>query len=657
MMLLPIKNYPEGYDLTIMNTRYRYPRKNPETEKWDNGSMDLVIKDNVLNTKFVHTINDPSYLYYMAKEHIPIDYHQLFIPVTDVDPIEVPYRNLEKDIAERTNNLDFYFDNLKSGTRYQNKQLHANNRVFFSDTHIEDHYRFRFANTYANPICDITKAYFDIEADTRIMAGDFPEPGECPINAISYINDSNKTIYVFLLRDKGNPQIDEFEEKLKSGNIERELKEFIEENVNGWKNVKRFGLDGFKFQFMLYDEEDEIKLIQDLFLAINQFKPDFLLAWNMAFDIPYIIARIKKLGYDPAEIMCHPDFKYKEASYYVDERNKNEYAERGDFASISSYTIYLDQMIQFASRRKGQGQFTSFGLDFIGGLITGVRKLDYHQITPILSELPRKNYKIFVFYNIMDTIVQKCIESKVGDIDYIFGKCISNNTRYAKGHRQTVYLANRGAQEFFNDGYIIGNNINKWNEKPEDKFAGAFVANPDNLSDYAKKKINGIAVNIFDNLDDFDYKSLYPSILREFNMAPNTQIGMVTFPEQIHLNENRLAIEKYTRSTAFMEDLQSGNILEFCTRWLHLASYGELIDDIEKYFTTIQMPNISLMWYDRDTMLRIPVVKYDSSINRLINPIIRYDDGILRSSPIIKAIGSIPTTVKEGLLNEYGKFK
>ena len=52
---------------------------------------------------------------------------------------------------------------------------------------IEDHYRFRFNNLYKNEPCKITKSYFDIEADTINMMGDFPEPGECPINAITII--------------------------------------------------------------------------------------------------------------------------------------------------------------------------------------------------------------------------------------------------------------------------------------------------------------------------------------------------------------------------------------------------------------------------------------------------------------------------------------
>ena len=209
----------------------------------------------------------------------------------------------------------------------------------------------------------------------------------------------------------------------------------------------------------------------------------------MAFDIPYIIQRIKNLGGDPAEIICHPDFEHKMAEYYVDTFHQSDFEARGDFANISSYSVYMCQMIQFASRRKGQSAFSQFGLNYIGNAIAGVKKLDYSHITTNIGELPWKDYKTFVLYNIVDTIVQYVIEFVTGDIDYIAGKALMNNTRYAKAHRQTVYLFNRGCKEFAKDGFIICNNINKYKDKPEGKFAGAMVANPNKLLDIIKTRI------------------------------------------------------------------------------------------------------------------------------------------------------------------------
>lgn len=629
-----LKNYPEGYDLTLMNTIYRYPRKISDN-KWDNGSLDLIIKDNVRGVKFVETIDNPDYEFYMAKPEVKIDYNLFFIEKEKVDKKTVPYKDLLKNIAELTGNEEFYYDNIKNGNRYANTQLHTHERIFMSDMNIEDQYRFRFSNTYKNTIMPISKAFFDIEADTIHMKRDFPEMGECPINAVSMINLSNMTIYVFLLRNKDNPQIQEFEDSI-GPDLFKELQDFIIDAVGGIKKAKKLGVDKFKFQFMMYDAEEEIRLIQDLFSAFNTFKPDFILAWNMAFDIPYIIQRIINLGYNPEDIMCHPDFKYKDAKYAVDDRNFNEFAERGDYAMISSYSVYMDQLIQFASRRKGQSAFRSFSLDDIGNVIAGVRKLDYKHITTDISLLPYKAYKIFVFYNIMDTIVQHCIENKTGDIDYIYNKCMVNNTRYSKGHRQTVYLANRGALEFYKNGFIMGNNTNKSNSSIP--FDGAFVAEPSKNSDYSKVKINGQALNVFKNLDDFDYTRLYPSIMQEFNMAPNTQIGKVFVQD---LKGNMSEADK------FMEDLQSHVYLEFFKRWLNLAGYEELYDDIVEYFTTIMPASRRLRTFTKEGHI-IPLINNPKGI---IKPIYHLSEG-----ETIKPIESYKI-LSEDLMNKIGKVK
>lgn len=632
-----IKGYPEGSDLTIINCSYTRSRK-LENGKWDKGYMTIVAKDNITGKKVMEEIEDPDYEFYFAKDDVVIENNEFFISKDKVDMYKVPYRDLEKHIAELTGNLNFYYDNIRNGQRYANNILHTHPRVFWSDTHIEDHYRFRFNRMYTNEPINVTKGYFDIEADTINMAGDFPEPGECPINAITLIDEKNNKVYTLLLRNKINSMVKEFEEEAKNKALYDELKSFIFNHV-GEEKFYDYGLNKLDFQFLFYDEADEIKLIQDLFILINTIQPDFVLAWNMAFDIPYIIQRIINLGFDPRVIMCHPDFKVKNVRYYVDEKNQNEYAERGDKAEISSYSVYLDQMIQFASRRKGQSKVKSYKLDYIGELIAGVNKLDYSHITRNISEFPYKNYKMFVFYNIIDTIVQKCVEQKVGDIDYVFTKCIANNTRYDKCHRQTVYLANRGAQEFYNDGLIIGNNMNKNNPKPEEKFEGAFVGDPKLISDYSKKTINGFPVNIFDNLDDFDYARLYPSILQEFNMAPNTQIGKIIIEDKIHDKEDRFPrMYGYKRSSEFIEDFHSHVWLEFCTRWLHMADYSSLYDDVIEYFTSIA----------NSAQPVIDMTDFGMIAIQRINPDLPFPRAITRSEEMYKAIRRHRPVPKKG---------
>ena len=589
-----------GANLTLMNT-LSWWGPDPDNEGKNCEFLSIVYKDNDTMQKHVEEIIDPSYTYYLADPNNRVDYNRLFIEEDKAQAITVPHRNVEQDIASRVGLKEFYYLNKSNGNKAENKKLHLHPNVFNSDMNIEDYYRLQFTQTYQNPADIPSKAFFDIESDTINMVGDFPEPGECPINAISLILKDQQCVYVFLLRNKNNPQIAEFERMTTTPEFYSELQSFVINAVGGPEIAfNKFGIN-FSYKFLFYDEDKEIYLIRDLFSAINTFKPDFALAWNMGFDMPYIIARIQRLGYNPEDIMCHPDFQFKIARYYIDERNKSDFAERGDFCQLASYTTFLDQMIHFASRRKGQNKFISFSLDYIGEVVVKVKKLDYKNITTNIAELPYKDYKTFVFYNIMDTIVQYCIESATADIDYVFTKANANCTRYSKVHRQTVYLTNRVTKEMREDGFIIGNNCNKFNPKPTEKFPGAFVADPLQLSNYARMSIYGMFINCFDNAVDFDFSSLYPSIIREFNIAPNTQIGMLMVTRNFTPEEAIRA--NNTVAGAFIEDMISQVWLEIGTRWFNLADYTRLHSEVIEFFDTVMNPTYGLSIYDKKGLI------------------------------------------------------
>ena len=506
------RKYPEGSDLTLMNTYYQHPIWE-DKKKISDDFLVLVYKDNTTGEKHHEIINKPSYTYYLMKneEEIP-NYNKLFIERDKVYPVTVPFTELEKSIAENTNNIEFWKQNIYGGNRQENRKLHTLPQVFFSDVDIQDHYRFKFAMTYQNEVIKLNKGFFDIEVDGKFAVGDFVQMGECEINCVSYLDERSNKIYTFILKNYNNPLIDEFETEIAEGLFGlKEIKEFIKDAVGGESNFTKYGLDKFTFDLQFYD--NEIELIDDLFRTIHMCDPDFVEGWNSsAFDLEYIIARIKELGYDPAEIMCNKNWPVKVVKNMVDERNRNDLAERGDYTFISGNPVFIDQMIQYASRRKSKiGSFSSFKLDDIGLAETGVQKLDYSHITDSVLELPWLDFKTFVLYNIMDTVVQKCIESKAQDLEYIFAKCLVNNTSYRKGHRQTIYLINRMASDWYKQGYIIGNNSNRSNPKPP-KFLGALVHDPLHNNDYSRLKIGGRAIWVCDNLQDYDYKSLYPSI-------------------------------------------------------------------------------------------------------------------------------------------------
>lgn len=629
-----IKRYPEGSDLAILDVVYQKPRRDPETDKFMKGYVVILYKDNITGKKHHEIIYDPKYTFYMANDDVQVDHNMFYIEREKVHPVECKYTDLQKTIAELTNNQEFFYENKKTGNYKANAQLHTIPTIFSSDTRIQDHYRALFDRQYTNDVKSITKGYFDIEVDSIHMAGDFPQLGECPVNAISYIDDKTNTINVLLLRDISgdNPQIQEFENILsdpkESSKLFAELKQFIIDNVGGLEKAKKFHIDNPQIQFMMYD--DELELIRSFFLLVHRNQPDFMQAWNMAFDIPYLYERTKVLGGDPNIILTHPAFEEKYAEYYVDERNGTDYELRGDYYNIAGYTIWLDQLIQFASRRKGQAAFPNFKLDTAASIITkgAVRKLSYKHITTQISELPRKDYKTFVFYNIMDTIAQKCIEESVNDIDYVYNVTVVNDTMFSKAHRQTVYLTNRVRKFFLERGYVLGNNCNI-GKGP--KYWGALVHNPEHNTDYSKVKQNGMVLNMTDNSDDFDFKALYPSITRENHMSPDTIIGKIFIPQKVHDLENPYYNPHYDRGGQFLEDLTSGNPLEFNKRWFGLAGFKDMLDDVDEYLA-MNHPAYEIPRHNTSPFIRIPK---DSQLT--YRPFMRMDAGET-ISPFIRVL-------------------
>ena len=640
-----IKGYAKNSDITLMNTLYLYPRKD-ETGKYDKGTLIVIYKDNVTGEKHKEEIEDPDYLCYRCIDPT-IDYHPLVTSKEFTEEYLFKYKDLDKEVAKLTNQMDAYRNNIENGNRKANKLLHVSPgaNMLMSDMHIEENFRYRFSKEYKNDIIPISKSFLDIEVDA--ITADPSEPvgsfkGKYPINAVTIILEEQNLVYTFLLRNKNNPLVEQFEKSI-NANLFSELKEFIIDSVGGSKQAHKYGVDSLKFNMCFYDEDDEIRLIQDLFIVINKYKPDFTLAWNMAFDIPYIIDRIRILGYDPSEIICHPDFEHKVAEYYVDDFHLNDIEARGDYGKISSYTIFIDQLIQFGSRRKGQSKMR-LSLDNVGETQVGIHKLDYSHITNSVVQLPYLDYKTFVFYNIMDTIVQKCIEHKAGDIDYIFGKSIMNNTRYSKVHRQTTYLTNRMTDGFEKRNYIIGNNVNRLlpNDTTE-TFDGAFVSDPTLLSDYSKMYVNGIPMMIFNILFDYDFKSLYPNDLLQFGIAHNTMIGKIIIEAAMWDKENQYKNPNFDRGGTFLDDYQSKNLIHFYHRWLGLGTYEELYNDILYYLNNIEFTAPKL--YNLQNGLYNPF--FIMPEGSLANPFrIRREDELLNPFIIYKSPETVMNKIK-----------
>ena len=62
--------------------------------------------------------------------------------------------------------------------------------------------------------------------------------------------------------------------------------------------------------------------------------------------------------------------------------------------------------------------------------------------------------------------------------------------------------------------------------------------------------------------------------------------GAIEIDEKVYENENRYVNEKYTRGGEFVENLVCDNIIVFSNRWLHLANFVEMLQDLQEYYSS-----------------------------------------------------------------------
>ena len=126
MGLLPEleKEFPEGSDITIMNTYYSYPIFE-DGKKVSDDYIFIIYKDNKTGRKRHKIISKPNYTFYKLKDGVPkTDYNLMFIEREKVEPVTVPYTNLERKLAEINGLEDVYKQNIINRNKAANKLFH-----------------------------------------------------------------------------------------------------------------------------------------------------------------------------------------------------------------------------------------------------------------------------------------------------------------------------------------------------------------------------------------------------------------------------------------------------------------------------------------------------------------------------------------------------
>lgn len=569
---------PHSKDHLLLNVFYHRP-------DWESpGKHDyasIVFKDVSTGRKWIQTIEDPQYMMYIVKpQYRDYTHYPSYMPLDRCDQKIVKFKNIINEIVKvGGKKLADYKEWCNKNNKSAKKNLHHYPYVLATDYPYTNYFRCEWMLHYHDYDMQysLSKVFADIEVD-GIDAPGFPTADICPINAVAVVDAETKTVHSFLLRNPENPLIEQFENNLPN---------FID------KCHTTFDESYGELNYEIHMYDTEIDMITEVFRLFNTLARDFILFWNMAFDIPYFIERIKALGHDPMKIMCDPEFIQDELYYRKDHRH-HDFKTKNDVFTCTSKSVYLDQMSQYIKIRKARSELKTVRLNAIAKAELNDEKLDYSDEANIKT-LPYENYELFVLYNIKDTLLQYGIEMKTHDIDNVFQRSLINATQYESAFSQTILLKNRAYLSYYKQGFIIGNNNNidygnrgfdndadKDEDEDEEGFAGALVGDP-MLNEKVGVEILGRPSKfIFSRVIDYDFSSMYPNITITHNIGTVPMIGKIklegfgqynTDPDNVFYDEGQV----------FLEDYLSKDYSFIGNRYFGLPTGEELIKEFGQY--------------------------------------------------------------------------
>ena len=286
-----------------------------------------------------------------------------------------------------------------------------------------------------------------------------------------------------------------------------------------WQQAQNIA-DGMP-EVMLF--KDEAEMLNTFLTLIDD--ADILSGWNSeGYDIPYTTNRIIKiLGKSETRRLCLFGQFPKERKFEMFGSERQSYDLIG--------RVHLDYLQLY--RKYNYEERHSYRLDYIGEMELGEKKVVYEGS---LDRLYNHDFERFLEYNIQDVLLIAKMDKKLQFID------LANTI----AHDNTVLLpTTMGAvatteQAIINEAHLRGFCVpdRDRREKHNTQAAGAYVAFP------KKGKHEWIG--------SMDINSLYPSVFRALNMAPETIVGQLRPEFTDEEIENKQKLEKLSFADSWL---------------------------------------------------------------------------------------------------------
>ena len=318
---------------------------------------------------------------------------------------------------------------------------------------------------------NMPRTYF-VDIETEIVDG-FPKAEEAKSRILSFsiITPERKAIVLGL-------------EDMSPDNIKK-----IEDDTNEY--FKSLDSD-WEFKYHKFKSEYDM-----VYTFLMKFMPKFpmMTGWNFInYDWQYIVNRCKRLQID------------------VSEASMTQSVDRNDSRPL--HMGILDYMQLYDKYDRSVKVKESNSLDYVSGQVLNLNKIKF---TGSLQDLYRDNFVKYIYYNVVDSVLVYYIDQKLKSMEVIMTLANITKMPLYKAASPVAVTESLMARKLSEMNMRIGTEFKEDGQK-DGQYVGAFVKEP--------------ATGFYEGVSAFDFASLYPSIMRQFNISPDAYIEQV-FEDQI----------------------------------------------------------------------------------------------------------------------------
>ena len=243
------------------------------------------------------------------------------------------------------------------------------------------------------------------------------------------------------------------------------------------------------------DCKSEDRLIMNFLDLWEKLDPDIITGWNIKFfDIPYLVNRISRLFDEKMAMRMSPlrNMNRREVTQW---QRTQECYELAGLATLDYLELY---------RKFTYSQQESYRLDHIAHVEVGEKKLDYSEFAN-LHQLYKEDYQKFIDYNIKDVELVERIDDKMKLIETALAIAYDAKVNYADVFTQVRLWDVLIHNYLLDKRMVIPPKKSSIKNQP---YAGAYVKDPQ--------------VGMHKWIMSFDLNSLYPHLIMQYNISPDT---------------------------------------------------------------------------------------------------------------------------------------